>query len=191
MMVGRNPFAAKTMWRIPKDSIGAELGVWKGDSSKLFLKRAKLLHLVDSWSIAPYSESDEHGNYEAYIQRYKKIVGSKDPKDFQKYYDKIYEGVVNRFKGQPVNIHRCTTTDFFERNKDLQLDWVYVDAAHSYEGCLKDLYGSLNIVKKGGFIFGDDYTNKTGVNKAVKQFVKETGLKFDNFYNNQFQIDVI
>ena len=190
-MVGGNPFAEKTMWRIPKDSIGAELGVWKGDSSKLFLKRAKLLHLVDSWSIAPYSESDEHGNYEAYIQRYKKIVGSKDPKDFQKYYDKIYEGVVNRFKGQPVNIHRCTTTDFFERNKDLQLDWVYVDAAHSYEGCLKDLYGSLNIVKKGGFIFGDDYTNKTGVNKAVKQFVKETGLKFDNFYNNQFQIDVI
>ena len=112
--------------RIPKDSIGAELGVWKGDSSKLFLKRAKLLYLVDSWSIAPYSESDEHGNYEAYIQRYKKIVGSQDPKDFQKYYDKIYEGVV-----------------------------------------------------------------KPGVNKAVKQFVKETGLKFDNFYNNQFQIDVI
>ena len=48
MMVGGNPFAEKTMWRIPKDSIGAELGVWKGDSSKLFLKRAKLLHLVDS-----------------------------------------------------------------------------------------------------------------------------------------------
>jgi hypothetical protein len=48
MMVGENHFAAKTLLRIPKDSIGAELGVWKGDSSKLFLKRAKLLYLVDS-----------------------------------------------------------------------------------------------------------------------------------------------
>ena len=44
MMFGKNPGTDKTWIRIPKDSIGAELGVWRGDSSVKFLNLS-LIHI--------------------------------------------------------------------------------------------------------------------------------------------------
>ena len=38
------------MEKDPENSVGAELGVWQGESPEKFLKRAKHVHLVDSWS---------------------------------------------------------------------------------------------------------------------------------------------
>ena len=188
MMLGKNSGSNETWKRIPLDSVGAELGVWKGDSSAKFLTRAKHLHLVDPWSITSYEDSDEFGNWQGYIDRYYKLVGSKEPKDFQKYYDSVCQSVRDKFKGMPVTIHRMTTDEYFNSFKGEKLDWVYVDALHSYEGCLSDLRNCLRIVKKGGIIFGDDYGNKEGVVKAVDQFVAETGLKLNNFYKNQYEI---
>ena len=57
MMFGKNPGTDETWKRIPEGSIGAELGVWQGNSSKKFLKRARHVHLVDSWSLLVYEES--------------------------------------------------------------------------------------------------------------------------------------
>ncbi len=189
MMCGQNIGSNKTWQRIPEGSVGVELGVWEGISSERFLKRAKHLHLVDSWSINPYKDSDEHGGYEQYLNRYKKKVGSQDPRDFQKLYDTVFKEVTNKFKDQPVTIYRMSTTDFFRIFTEV-VDWVYVDASHSYEGCLQDLKNSLKIIKKGGYIFGDDYTNKKGVKAAVDEFVNQTGLAFSNFYLNQFEIKI-
>ena len=42
MMFGKNPGTDATWKRIPEGSVGAELGVWMGDSSAKFLKRAHL-----------------------------------------------------------------------------------------------------------------------------------------------------
>ena len=114
----------------------------------------------------------------------------KEPKtqeDFQKYYDNVYKSVRTKFANKPVTIHRCSTAEFFKYFNE-QVDWVYVDASHSYEGCLFDLRSCLNIVKPGGSIFGDDYGNKPGVVKAVDQFIEETGLPFNNFFKNQFVV---
>ena len=41
MMFGKNPGTDETWKRIPEYSVGAELGVWKGESSLKFLKRAR------------------------------------------------------------------------------------------------------------------------------------------------------
>ena len=62
MMFGKNPGTDQTWKRIPEGSVGAELGVWQGDSSEKFLKRAGHVHLVDSWSPVVYEESDEEAN---------------------------------------------------------------------------------------------------------------------------------
>ena len=43
MMFGTNKTSFATAERIPKNTIGVELGVWKGDTSMLFLQNAKLL----------------------------------------------------------------------------------------------------------------------------------------------------
>jgi len=88
-----------------------------------------------------------------------------------------------------VKIHRCKTIVFFEYFTEI-IDWIYVDAGHDYEICITDLYNSLRIIKKGGLLLGDDYRTKRGVTEAVNEFVKETGLHFNNFYGNQFEIKV-
>lgn len=190
MMFGTNKATDETVKLIPSGTVGVELGVWKGYSSEKFLTKARFLHLVDPWSVVAYEDSDEFGDYEGYLNRYSKLVGSKDVKEFQKYYDTVAESVRKKFENAPVTIHRCTTDKFFQTFNE-QVDWVYVDALHSFEGCLSDLRNSLKIVKKGGLILGDDYGNKAGVVKAVDHFVKETQLPFSNFYLNQFKIEVI
>jgi len=44
-----NPGANLIVPHLPVGSVGVEIGVWKGDSSALFLKRAGHLYLVDPW----------------------------------------------------------------------------------------------------------------------------------------------
>lgn len=188
MMWGNNPGTGGTTVMIPENSVGAELGVWMGDSSAKFLRRASHIHLVDSWSPAPYQETDEWGSYENYLERYSSLAGGETTEDFQKYYDKVYEKVVKRFEGRPVTIHRMTTDEWFETFTE-KLDWIYVDASHAFEGCLKDLRNARKVLKENGIIFGDDYSDKKpGVKAAVDAFIAETGLKVFNFYMDQYMI---
>lgn len=189
MMLGKNVGSEETWKRIPFNSVGVEIGVWKGDSSEKFLRKVSHLHLVDQWSPISYENSTEHGSYENYLNRYSKLVGSKDPRDFQKFYDKIYQDVIKRFENKPVTIHRMNSHEFFE-SFDQKVDWVYVDADHSYEGCLYDLEHSLQILKPNGIIFGDDYTNKPGVHRAVNEFIEKTGLTLNNFFGTQYEIQL-
>ena len=189
MMFGNNPGTDETWKLIPEGSTGVELGVWKGDSSEKFLRRAKHVHLVDAWAPEAYENSTEFGDYDSYLERYSALTGSNKPEDFKKYYDRIYEGVVNRFTDKPVTIHRTTTKDFFDAwdyQNDL-VDWVYVDASHEFEGCLRDLVASMLIVKPGGFIFGDDFGDaKPGVRDAVDYFLRASMFEFNNFYEDQY-----
>ena len=191
-MYGENAGTDKTIKRIPEGSVGVEIGVWKGQSSEKFLQRAGHLHLVDPWSISAYkNDSDEFTKRgQTYFRRYAKLVGSRKPEDFQKYYDKIYNKVKKKFENKPVTIHRCTSDEFFATFEG-QVDWIYIDGLHDYKGCLGDLRNALKIVKLDGSIFGDDYGNKPGVVQAVDQFIAETGLPFDNFFTNQFEIKVV
>ena len=184
MMFGRNPGAKETAKRIPKGSTGVEIGVWRGESSALFLQHARHLHLVDPWSVEPY----QGGDYQEYLNRYAKIVGAADPAQFQKYYDGVCQQVRQRFKGQAATIHRCTSAIFFA-GFNQSVDWVYIDGLHTLDGCLADLYGALDIVKVDGSIFGDDYGNKPGVTQAVDKFKQDTGLAVDHF-GNQYQIQL-
>jgi hypothetical protein len=48
------------------------------------------------------------------------------------------------------------TSEYF---KDEIFDFVYIDANHSYEGCLEDIRAWIKKIKKGGCICGHDYLN--------------------------------
>ena len=190
MMKGKNNTVIETVSVIPENSVGAELGVWKGNSSQKFLTRAKFLHLVDSWSITAYENSDEHGDYEGYLKRYSKIVGSSNPDDFQKFYDKIHNEVSEKFANSPVKIYRMTTKEWFKVFNE-KLDWIYVDANHGYQDALFDLQESYKKIKSGGILFADDYsTAKPGVKKAVEEFSETMNLPFTNFYRDQVYFNV-
>jgi len=194
MMYGQNLGSEKTCNRIPAGSVGIEIGVWKGDSSERFLNRAGHLHLVDSWSPIAYEHSTEHGSYENYLKRYEVLVGSRNPNDYQKFYDGIANSVQERFKDSPVTIYRMNSQEFFKIFAET-VDWVYVDGDHSYNGVMHDLTNALRVIKPNGIILGDDYSivppkagHKPDVKRAVDDFVKQNNLKFDNFYGTQYEI---
>lgn len=190
MMKGINKTVKETIKLIPENSIGAELGVWKGDSSIKFLSKARFLHLVDRWSPIAYKDSDEHGDYQGYLQRYKSIVDSDNPSDFKKYYDAIYSDVQARFANKPVKIYRMTTREWFKVFNE-ELDWIYVDANHGYADALYDLQESFQKIKSGGLLFADDYSNnKPGVKKAIEAFSKISKLSFTNFHKDQIYFNV-
>lgn len=188
MMRGVNTQVLETVKRIPSNTVGVELGVWMGDSSEKFLSKAKKLFLVDSWDITPYKENDEV--WQRFVDRYKGQVGGDTEENFVKYYDSIYEAVVERFSSRVnVDISRMTTDKFFETFNE-QVDWFYVDASHEEDGVYKDLVNCYDHLKKhnGGMIFGDDYGNKPGVVKGVDKFVKDYKLSLKKFAVNQYEI---
>jgi len=189
------------MHLIEEGSVGAEIGVWEGSSSKKFTaKKPKLLYLVDPWAVSGYDETravnDPTHDHEKYINRYKRLVGGDKESDFDRYYDKVYERVQEKFSGNPaVKIKRMTSTEFFNSYEGEKLDWIYIDGDHSYSAVLKDLNGALRIVKKGGLILGDDFrfdsqNDKGGVKQATREFAETHGYEIHRHGHDQFRIVV-
>ena len=192
MMLGGNSDVAPLVENyIPADSLGAEIGVWRGASSKIFLEKARHLHMVDPWNIDVYENSTDWNNigYKGILKRYSRLVGSEDPKDFQIFYDNLYGSICEEFKSLPVTIHRMTSTEWFKNYNDEKLDWIYIDGDHSYDGVISDLTDSLNVVKTKGTIFLDDVSkdniNHFGVREAIGDFCKKNNLTAERVLFNQ------
>jgi hypothetical protein len=178
MMCGTNKGSAAVADRIAPGSTGVELGVWRGDTSAIFLARGlTMLHLVDPWSVAPYADVPD------YLAHYEGLVGARDRDAFQAHYDRVYEGVCTRFADAPTRIWRMTSAEFFTRS--WRADWVYVDGSHEYVDVLADLEASF---ARGLRIFGDDYGNKPGVTLAVDEFALRVGMRVDVFAVQQWEL---
>lgn len=190
MMIGYNNGADDTSKRIPTNSIGAEIGVWRGETSLKFLKRnLKHLYLVDPWSLSPWFDTLTPAEQKETIAKYSRVVSGNTREEFQKYYDSVYESVVRKCSGDNVTILRMSSADFFKQ-LDQKLDWIYIDGDHSYEGTLFDLESSIEVVRPGGIIFGDDYGNKKEVKQAVDDFIQKHSLSLKVFAKNQFEINL-
>lgn len=57
-------------------------------------------------------------------------------------------------------------------------DLIYLDADHTYLGALSDMHSYYPLLREGGVMFGDDYTEEKGVARAVTEF----GKPFSNTY---------
>ena len=76
-----------------------------------------------------------------------------------------------------------------ENIHDLSLDWVYIDAGHSYEEVKADFNAWFPKVRKGGIISGHDYgiNDCIGVKEFIDEYMKlnpEVEMKFttDDYY---------
>jgi methyltransferase family protein len=159
---------------LPKGGEGVEIGVAKGEFSKAILDivRPFKLHLVDPW---------EHQCRDDY---------DKDPSNAgDDEQESRYRAVLDRFAAEigesRVIVHRRYSQDVATQFADGQLDWVYIDGLHSYEGVRSDLELYRPKVKPDGIIMGHDYTNhanaqamKFGVVEAVNEFVEREGFSF-------------
>ncbi len=174
----RGDYRKFLLYKLPKNSVGCEIGVWKGDFSEeiLSIVRPQKLYLVDPWLYLPIYPDRWYGGNSA-----------KSQKDM----DDIYESVNNRYKHyENVYIVRKKTEDLTGEIPDGCLDWVYIDGNHQYEYVLKDLETFMVKVKENGIICGDDYDRvekgRRQVAEAVNDFLKQGTCNLLWIKNEQF-----
>ena len=148
---------------IPQKIKIAEIGVFKGDFSKILFEKVnpETLYLVDLFS-GVIGSGDKNGENFEFIN----LIESLDH-------------LRNYFAPYPqVNIVPSYSHDFLNSLEDQYLDAIYIDADHSYAAVKNDLQLSIKKVKKGGFIMGHDYHKNIfpSVVQAVDEFCKENSL---------------
>jgi hypothetical protein len=166
---------------LPKNGVGAEVGVHIGDFSKFILNIARptRLYLIDPWKCF---ESEEYSS---------SWYGTRVD---QATMDKRHDGVCKRFKSRisrgEVEILRSESKAALESLADDSLDFIYIDGDHTYNGVKTDLELALRKVKKGGVITGDDYGPGSwwegGVKRAVDEFGWNGSLKLMWIEGTQF-----
>ena len=118
---------------IPKDIIMAEIGCYAGESTVMFMQKAKLLYAIDPWQ-AGYDHSDP-------------ASGS----DFE-----VVEDAFDR-NTRGLNIVKLKGTMLEAVEVLPELDMVYIDGCHKYSYVRNDIALSLQVVRSGGIIAGHDY----------------------------------
>ena len=137
---------------------GAEIGVEQGAYSEVICKAnpETTLYCVDAWRA--YKGYRDH-------TRQSKLDG-------------FYETTIARLKPYNATIIRKFSMDAVDDFPDQSLDFVYIDANHSYENVITDIYFWSAKVKKGGLIAGHDYIRRKGQDEfygvvdAVNEYLK-------------------
>jgi hypothetical protein len=168
---------------LPKDSVGAEIGVHLGAFSRRILDTVcpKQLHLIDPW---------EHQT----ASKYKTAWYGGGAERGQAELDERYSNILKRFdqniRDEQVKVHRGYSSEILQQFPDQYFDWVYIDGNHLYEYVKEDLELSFQKVKPGGYITGDDYTEggwwEGGVKKAVDEFAKNQAVQLVELRSRQF-----
>lgn len=137
----------------------AEVGVFKGINAKKFLDEMNIEHawLVDCW-----------GHFENEPQTIANHKIDENPT----FWDKTYEQVQEVFKNYPnVSLVKAWSQEAAGLVPD-DLDFVYIDADHTYDATVQDIKLWLPKLKIGGWLMGDDYMWE-GTHKAVNDFVEK------------------
>jgi len=158
--------------RLGDNPVGVEVGVFTGALSTILLRKPDLtLYMVDSWEVhnpdGEYAKTDFHGKL--------------SQADQDAYYTHTKD--VTFFAGERAKIIRKRSVDASKDFEDNSLDFVFLDADHTYEGIKADIMAWLPKVKDGGWICGHDYENPDfptwGVTQAVGELCVENGLKVE------------
>lgn len=145
---------------------GAEVGVRAGNTTRYLLGRfpSLTIYAVDLWTVLP----------------------SRDRPGYQTYSDWNFESIHADFREKVRSYgERCIelnmdSVEAAGHVEDGSLDFVFIDAEHTYEGVTRDIQAWRPKVRRGGILCGHDYGHPRfpGVKLAVDaQFpvrVKET-----------------
>lgn len=157
---------------MPKESIGAEVGVDEGEFSRQILDtvRPACLHLIDPW--------EHHEGHDYTRSRYGGL-GDEGQCIMEARYERVISALYKEIEAGSVKIHRAFSDVAVSEFDDHYFDWVYIDANHRYEFVKQDLEAYCKKIKRGGYLAGDDYASKgwwgNGVQQAVDEFVSQSG----------------
>jgi hypothetical protein len=149
---------------LPKNAEVAEVGVLAGDFSQCILdhtspSRFTLIDTFfsDDWSSNKVKRFEANGHLSF---------------------------ITNRFRGEiekkQISVMKGLSSECLPLLKDNSLDWIYIDADHTYEVVRRDLKEAARIVKPEGLIVVNDYIYFSHVEKmnyGVIQAVNELCVK--------------
>lgn len=154
--------AKEILSRLPSGPVvGAEIGIWRGRLSWLLLSRPDLtLFMVDNWKgipeLAHLGYGDEH-------QPENKAVAMEK----------------TDFAADRRHILHLDSTKAAETVDDGSLDFVFIDADHSYGGVSSDIKVWSPKLRAGCLLGGHDYANENaGTEADVKRAVDEAAVAF-------------
>lgn len=136
-----------------------EVGSWKGRSSAYMAVeivnsgKPILFDCVDIWQA---DNNDAIYQTDAHVKNntlYQHFIDNMKPVDG--YYRAFQKGSV----------------EAAELYQDKSLDFVFIDASHTYENVYADIKAYLPKIRSGGVIGGHDYTTSDGVRRAVAELV--------------------
>jgi predicted O-methyltransferase YrrM len=139
-----------------------EVGCWLGHSVSYLAKKVQHKTNVKIYAVDLFDESYD-------LKDHKHLDGIRHEL-FQK---NLLEANVNHI----VTPIKSVSWDAAINFPDESIDFVFIDADHSYESVKKDIDAWLPKIRKNGMISGHDYTNPCGVKQAVDE-------KFQNFQLN-------
>jgi hypothetical protein len=121
-------------------SKGVEVGTFKGRYSRTIVSDwPGKLYMVDIWrplSLEEYDDSTNNRNHiDAYSDAMSEVVGYED-------------------RAFMLRMKSVYASEMFD---DGSLDFVYIDANHTYEGVTEDIKYWYPKVKSGGLLLGHDY----------------------------------
>jgi len=120
--------------------VGAEIGVAKGKYSKFLCRGIPnlKLYLIDSWR--SYGEYVEHHDIEG-----------------QTILDNCYKEAKERLAPYNCEFVRATSMDAVKTFEDKSLDFVFIDANHTFEYVVNDIAEWSKKVRPGGIVSGHDF----------------------------------
>lgn len=146
---------------------GAEIGVSQG---RFTMYLCATMHDLNMIAVDRWEEQPEHAS-EGWVGW-----------DHDGSLSRFRETCDQYFSGR-VEIVRSDSVAAASLVEDGSLDFVFIDADHSYEGCSADIAAWAPKVRKGGMIAGHDFNRRwPGVIKAVRESFPKVMVSHDSVW---------
>ncbi len=139
---------------------GAELGVWYGETFKHLINSCPDLKL---FGVDLYAPQPENEGPQKYLPGEDGHVWTHD-----RYFNDVSDFC--RGSGGRATLYRGYTNDASKLVEDESLDFVFIDADHSFKGVDEDITHWMPKVKKGGYVIGHDIHWPTVKSAVEKHF---------------------
>jgi hypothetical protein len=169
--------------KAPFDSTFVEVGTWLGKSTNYLASKIKESKKnINFITIDTFKGTDDE-------ELHQNIVGSFNGDVFYEFIDNT---VLSNNYGS-FNIIKDTSHNAANQFSNGSIDYIMLDAGHSYEDVTNDIKIWYNKVRPGGIISGDDYGGSffPGVTQAADEFFyKQFNRGFRNWYRTKPRIQV-
>ncbi len=161
---GMKPKVRRAMLQtMPKGGLAVEIGVWKGDFTRMLLNQLqpKKLYLIDPWK----SFEDRNAAFD----------GQTKDAEFEKIYSDVKSRYAAEIEAGKVEVKRGLSGDVLSEFEEESLSFAYMDGDHSYKGVCADLEQLWPLMRPGGIIMMDDYHRRgwwgDDVVRAANEFI--------------------